>query len=143
MIEKLKVQLLSDNARVPEKKSEQAAGYDLYSATSEVIPAQTAKAIPTDVAIQLPANTYGRIAERSGLAVNQMITIGGGVIDADFRGGIRVIMINNNKNEFLVGKHQRIAQLVIEKIQETEIEIVKNLNQTTRGQKGLGSTGLN
>src|SRR5690606_35545236 len=139
---KLLVKKLSENAKIPIRSSAYAAGLDLSSSTDVLIPPQSQKLIPTDLAIQVPKGTYGRVAPRSGLALKNFIDIGAGVIDHDYIGPIGVILFNHSKNLFQVKKGDRIAQLIIEKIEILEPIIVENLNETKRGLKGFGSTGI-
>ena len=96
--------------------------------------------IPTGWKFKLPPGTYGRIAPRSGLSLKG-IDVGAGVIDRDYRGEIKVLLINNSAQPFAVNKGDRIAQLICEKIVYPYIK-EDILDYTTRGDKGFGSTGL-
>ncbi|RKP31897.1 deoxyuridine 5'-triphosphate nucleotidohydrolase [Metschnikowia bicuspidata] len=145
MAEQLKVYLRSEKATVPTKGSALAAGYDLYSSEDAVIPAQGQGLVATDLSIIVPVGTYARVAPRSGLAVKHGISTGGGVIDADYRGEVKVVLFNHSTKDFEVRTGDRIAQLVLEKILNAEIvEIAKEeLDSTARGEGGFGSTGKN
>ena len=112
----LQVQLLSDNARAPTKGSAFAAGHDLYSARDIVIPARGRARVDTDISIAVPAGTYGRVAPRSGLAAKHGIDTMAGVIDADYRGQVGVILANLSEVDFEVKAGDRIAQLIVEKV---------------------------
>lgn len=112
----LQVQLLSDKARAPTKGSAFAAGHDLYSARDVVIPARGRARVDTDISIAVPAGTYGRVAPRSGLAAKHGIDTMAGVIDADYRGQVGVILANLSEVEFEVKVGDRIAQLIVEKV---------------------------
>lgn len=138
----LKIQLISDNATLPTKGSEGAAGFDIYSCESKVVPSKGKCLINTDLKIQVPEGTYGRIAPRSGLAVRNFIDVGAGVIDADYRGILQVLLFNLSDEDFVVSKGDRIAQLILEKIAYTSIVQVDKLDDTVRGQGGFGSTGV-
>lgn len=131
----------TDNAIAPERKSSGAAGYDLYSAKSAVVPAKGKGKISTDLSVKTPPGTYGRIAPRSGLA-NEMIDIGGGVVDGDYTGIVNIIVYNFSDDDFIVKKGDRIAQLVLEQIATPIAEEVKELPLTKRGEGGFGSTGV-
>ena len=109
---------ITSNATIPLKGSTHAAGFDLYAAHQQLIPANGGALVTTDLAINLPAGTYGRIADRSGLLPNYHLRVVGGVLDRDFRGNVTVSLFNHGQEEFLVFKGQRIAQLIIEKIME-------------------------
>jgi dUTP pyrophosphatase len=112
----LLVKMLSKNAVMPKKNSANAAGYDLSSAVDAVVPANDKALIPTDIAVALPEGTYGRIAPRSGLAAKHHLAVGAGVIDADFRGNVKVVLFNHGSLDFHVSKGDRIAQLLLERI---------------------------
>lgn len=137
----LQVELLSENAKAPTKGSAFAAGHDLYSAADTVILARGRALVPTDIKISVPAGTYGRVAPRSGLAYKHGIDTLAGVIDADYRGPVGVILANLSDGDFEIKKHDRIAQLVIEKIVMAEVAVVEKLEDTVRGAGGFGSTG--
>ncbi|KAF2750585.1 dUTP diphosphatase [Sporormia fimetaria CBS 119925] len=137
----LQVQLLSDKARAPTKGSEFAAGHDVYSARDVVIPARGRARVDTDISIAVPAGTYGRIAPRSGLAAKHGIDTLAGVIDADYRGQVGVILANLSDTDFEVKVGDRIAQLIVEKIVMPEVVVVEKLDESVRGAGGFGSTG--
>jgi dUTP pyrophosphatase len=137
----LQVTLLSSKAKAPTRGSAFAAGYDLYSTTDVVIKAHDRAVVPTDIAIAVPPGTYGRIAPRSGLAVKHGIQTGAGVIDADYRGEVRVLLFNHSNEDYKIESGDRICQLVLESIINPPIEVVEALDDTERGQGGFGSTG--
>src|SRR5437588_3761461 len=105
------------------------------------IPPNERMAVSTGIAIATPPGTYARIAPRSGLAAKYSIDIGAGVIDQDYRGEIKVILINHSKYPYQVRPGDRIAQLILEKILLAKAERTEVLDKTTRGNKGFGSTG--
>lgn len=84
---------------------------------------------------------YGRIAPRSGLAVKSFIDTGAGVIDADYRGEVKVLLFNHAEADFEVKEGERVAQLVLERIYTPEIQVVEELEASVRGAGGFGSTG--
>ncbi|KAF5321895.1 hypothetical protein D9619_001027 [Psilocybe cf. subviscida] len=137
----LLIKKLSDKATLPTRGSPLSAGYDLYSAESKVIPAHGKALVDTQISIAVPAGTYGRVAPRSGLASKFMIDTGAGVIDADYRGVVFVLLFNLSDKDFQVAEGDRIAQLIIERIYTPEILEVQDLDETTRGAGGFGSTG--
>jgi dUTP pyrophosphatase len=98
--------------------------------------------IPTGIAIKVPPGTYGRIAPRSGITVKHNVHVGAGVIDSDYTGEIKVVLCNNGKNAVTFGAFERIAQLVLEKIEIAEVHEVLELGETGRGSGGFGSTGI-
>ena len=105
----LLVQLLGQNGKVPTRRTEFTAGYDLYSAEKVTLKAKTRQAISTKIAIVVSSGTYGRITPRSGLALKHSIDIGAGVFDEDYRGPIKVIFINHGKDDFVGKVGDRIA----------------------------------
>ena len=136
------VQFLSDNARLPKKGSEGAAGYDLCSAYDMVIGPHDKGIVKTDIAIKVPVGTYGRVAPRSGLAAKHFIDVGAGVIDSDYRGNIGVVLFNHSNEVFEIRKGDRIAQLIIEVIKTPDVKLVDKIEETMRGDGGFGSTGI-
>ena len=138
----LSVLRLSDNAILPVRASPHSAGYDLHSAYEYTVKAGGKEVIYTDIAIAVPGGYYGRIAPRSSLAVLHHINVGAGVIDADYRGDIRVVLFNHSAQDFEVKRGHRIAQLILEKIATPPVVEVNTLDITIRGDGGFGSTGV-
>ena len=136
----LEVKLHSDMAQIPTPGSPDAAGYDLYSAEDTIVLAHGKATVNTQISIATPPGTYGRIAPRSGLAAKNMIATGAGVIDADYRGVVFVLLFNHSDKDLEVKKGDRVAQLILEKIATPEIEQVNSLDETARGSQGFGST---
>lgn len=137
----MKVLKLAQDAKIPTKGSSDAAGFDLYSIEDVIINAKSRAIIKTGIAIELPKSTYGRIASRSGLACEYGIEVGAGVIDSDYRGEIKVLLINNGDIAFNVKKELKIAQLICENYCDPKIVEVNALNVTDRNTNGFGSTG--
>ena len=105
----LKFKRLDKESRLPTKGSIDSAGYDLYSAEEmEVLPWKR-RVVGTQIAIKVPKGTYGSIAPRSGLAAKHGIDVGAGVIDADYRGEVKILLINHSNVKFEVKKGDRIA----------------------------------
>ncbi|XP_063931539.1 uncharacterized protein LOC135143578 isoform X2 [Zophobas morio] len=121
---KLKVQRLSAQATLPVRATEFSAGYDLFSSSDIVVPAKGKELIKTDIAIAIPPNCYGRIAPRSGLAWKLSVDVGGGVVDADYRGPLGVILFNHGEKDFSIKRGDRVAQLILEKIITPTVEEV-------------------
>lgn len=133
---------ISDNAFIPKKGTPQSAGYDLRASNGYIIPAYGRELVSTGLIIEMPYGYYGRIAPRSGLAFNNFIDVGAGVIDPDYRGEIKILLYNFGSEVFHVRKGDRVAQLILERfcIEASEIE-VDSLETTERGENGFGSTG--
>lgn len=138
----LKCKKMSSRAHMPFKGSKHAAGFDLKSAYSYTIQPNSRLLVQTDLQIELPEGTYGRIASRSGLAFKYGINVGAGVIDADYRGNIAVLLFNYGSEAFVIQPGDRIAQLICEKIAYPELKEVSELNNTIRNDNGFGSTGV-
>jgi dUTP pyrophosphatase len=139
----LRVKKLSEHATVPARASAHAAGYDLASAEDVVIPQRGKGLAKTDLAIAVPDGTYGRVAPRSGLALKRGIDVGAGVIDADYRGNVGVVLFNHGDEPFEIKRGDRIAQLILERIVTPPVALVDDLDATDRGAGGFGSTGAN
>jgi len=137
------VKKLSPQGRLPTRGSAFAAGYDLYAARDTVVPARGKVLVDTDISIAVPTGTYGRIAPRSGLASKHFIDTGAGVIDADYRGQVKVLLFNHADTDFEIKEGNRIAQLVLERIVTPEVVEVEELEESVRGAGGFGSTGKN
>lgn len=132
---------------LPEYQSARAAGLDLLAAVpagaAVTIAPGTWQAIPTGLAIALPPETEGQVRPRSGLAARHGVTVlnAPGTVDADYRGEIQVILVNLGPEPFVVQRGMRIAQLVIAPILRAKISESRQLDPTTRGSGGFGSTG--
>jgi dUTP pyrophosphatase len=109
----------------------------------EIIKPQETKVIGTGLFFEIPSGFEVQVRPRSGLAAKNGITVLNtpGTIDADYRGEIKVILINHSKIEFQIEHQMRIAQIVIAEFQKTNFEIVNDLSSTSRGSGGFGSTG--
>ena len=138
----LKVQKLNNNAALPKRSTEGAAGYDLCASQDCIIPAGNKGLVNTGLAISFPAGLYARIAPRSGLALKKFIDVGAGVVDHDYRGEVGVVLFNHGDQDFEVNMGDRIAQLILEKIDTPPVEEVQGLGETVRGVGGFGSTGV-
>jgi len=123
------------------KKYSTDAGYDICSAETVCIPPKSDILINTDLYIALDTGTVGLVRARSGISINNQIEVGAGVIDADFRGEVKVHLYNLGVNDFHIERGDRIAQLlVLPFISETFYEVDK-LPETYRNTNGFGSTG--
>jgi len=119
-------------------------GFDLYSVEHYVVFPGQRVVVSTGIGLQkLPSGTYGRIAPRSGLAVKHGLDILAGVVDPDYRGEIKVVLINTDmRGPFVIKPGYRIAQLILEKYEVADVvEVAETVNDTSRGTAGFGSTG--
>lgn len=137
----LKELLAFGHADLPRRGSEQAAGLDLCASEYVALQPWATTLVPTGLAInKLPDGTYARIAPRSGLAVKGLI-VNAGVVDADYRGEVKVVIFNTTREPFIIEEGDRIAQLILEKIVYAEPVLVHSLDDSERGDGGFGSTG--
>jgi len=131
---------------LPAYATEHAAGLDLMAALSEpmtIAPGKRAM-VPTGIAIALPVGLEAQVRPRSGLAAKHGVTVlnSPGTIDADYRGEIKVILINFGEIDFCVEPKSRIAQLIVAPVMQIRWDEVDSLPETARGDGGFGSTGL-
>lgn len=135
---------LNDDAVLPTKGSELAAGYDIRSIDDAVIKPNEIKLISTGLSVGLPPDMEMQVRPRSGLAVKHGISIvnAPGTIDPDFLGEIKVILINLGKEEFIIEKQDRIAQVTFNFIPDVSFVEVTSLKETDRGEGGFGHTGV-
>ena len=137
----IQVKRLSDNAILPRKGTIGSAGYDLYASAECLIPARGKAIVKTDIAMAIPYGYYGRVAPRSSMAVKHT-DIGAGVIDSDYRGEIGIVLFNHSEVDLVVKVHDRVAQIIIEKLGMGVLTEVSELEDTVRGENGYGSTGV-
>jgi dUTP pyrophosphatase len=129
----------------PVKQTAGSAGFDLAAATETdvvIAPGQRAL-VPTGIAVALPPSTEAQIRPRSGLALKHGVTClnSPGTIDADYRGEIKVLLINHGDAPFVVTRGMRIAQLVVAPVAQARFVVSLDLDDTARGDGGFGSTG--
>lgn len=142
---KIKVLEHGKNLPLPKYMSALAAGMDLYAAVSGDIVVNPGewKLVPTGLAMALPEGYEAQVRPRSGLALKQGISVLNtpGTVDADYRGEVGVILMNHSKQDLVVKRGDRIAQMIINKIEQIEFEEVTELPDTQRGAGGFGHTG--
>ncbi|EME79025.1 uncharacterized protein MYCFIDRAFT_208655 [Pseudocercospora fijiensis CIRAD86] len=124
----LQVKLLSESAKPPTRGSEYAAGYDLYASKDAVVPAPSIKLIQASAVLDLTEDDFDFLTRA-------------GVIDADYRGPVKVLLFNLSDVDFQVAVGERVAQLIIERIYTPQVLVVEQLEETVRGAGGFGSTG--
>lgn len=143
---KIAVKKLRDNAIIPKKMSQHAAGYDLYAANQDAIILKKGEvfAVPTGLAMSIPIGYEGQIRPRSGLALKHYISVlnAPGTIDADYRGEIKIILFNAGKEDFSIEPGMRIAQMIISKCADVDFIDSAELDDTSRGEGGFGHTSL-
>ena len=144
-MQKIRVKKLSPDATLPTYGSAEAAGADLYACLSELVtvePGQTAW-IPTGIALEVPKGCAGLIYARSSMGTKRGLAPANkvGVIDSDYRGEIRVVLLNHSTQAQTVLPGERVAQLIITPVLTPGYEEVEELTDTDRGVGGFGSTG--
>ena len=136
---------LDPAAKLPSYATDGDAGADLSALVAVKLPAGGGRAlVPTGIAIALPPGTAGFVQPRSGLALKHGVTVlnSPGLIDAGYRGEVRVLLVNTDPAEaFTVRRGERIAQLVIMKVEHAAFEVIEAHDATARGEGGWGSTG--
>ena len=138
------IQRMDPDLPLPMRQSAEAAGFDLHSRISTTIKTGERILVPCGIRIALPVGFEAQIRPRSGLALKHGITLLGapGTIDSDYRGEIHATLINLGETDYTVQKGDRIAQMVIAKVEMIEFAETNDLPETTRGESGHGSTGL-
>lgn len=145
----LQVKIINKSSNpLPFYQTQSSAGMDLYAniETSIELDSLERQLIPTGIFIELPVGFEAQIRPRSGLAFKHGISIvnSPGTIDADYRGEIKVLLVNLSKEKFTIQKGERIAQMVVakhERVNWQEVQTIEELSQTERGSGGYGSTG--
>ena len=142
---KILVKKFDKNIKLPSYKTFGSSGMDLLAYLKNKItinPGKTA-AIPTGIAVAIPKNYEIQIRPRSGLAAKRSISVLNtpGTVDSDYRGEIKIILINLSKKSFVVKSGDRVAQMILCPVARGKLKEVKNLPRTTRGEGGFGSTG--
>jgi dUTP diphosphatase len=126
---------------LPEYGSPGAAGADLRAAAAIVLPPGGRAAVPTGLHLEIPAGHVGLVWPRSGLAVRHGIDTLAGVIDSDYRGEVRVVLVNHGEDPFRIEPGDRIGQLLVQKVERASYSRARALEITARGEGGFGSTG--
>lgn len=136
---------LTKTAKEPKKGSAGAAGLDLYADTNQDIVVEPGETVPfyTGISLEIPAGYAGFIYSRSGIATNRRLRLPHcvGIIDADYRGNVGVPLCNDSDTPQKVKAHERIAQIIFQKVEDAVLYEKESLTDTERGSGGFGSTG--
>lgn len=140
-----KILKIKTNNILPEYKTFYSAGMDIYSSNEEEIrikPGEVGK-VPTDLKIEIPEGFFVAIYPRSSTGVKRQLMLANstGIIDSDYRGEIKLFFYNFGKNEQVIKKNERLAQMVVQPYKKVEIQKVDDLCESERGEGGFGSTG--
>lgn len=130
---------------LPEYQTEHSSGMDIRAALQEPFMLQKGKvaAIPTGLYMEIPVGYEIQVRPRSGLALKHGIAVlnSPGTIDADYRGEVKIILMNLGEEDFLIERGDRVAQLVVQKVLQANIRVVEEITETTRSAGGFGHTG--
>ena len=140
----VKVKKIHEDAKIPAYAHEGDSGMDLYSVEETILQPGETKLVKTGLQIAVPKGFEAQVRPKSGLAAKFGVTVLNtpGTVDSGYRGEVMIILVNHGKEEYKVEKGKKIAQMVIAKVEEAKIEVVEDLDNTTRKDGGLGSTGL-
>ena len=144
----IKIKSINDDIAIPSYETSSSAGLDLRAylpdGSIELNPKET-KLLGTGLFFEIPEGFEVQIRPRSGLALKNGVSVlnSPGTIDADYRGEIKILLVNHGSQPFIVENEMRIAQMVVAKYERIEFEVVKNLSDSKRGSGGFGSTGTN
>ena len=136
----IKIKKLDNKAILPKKMHDGDAAMDLYSIENINFKEKEIKSVATGISLSIPIGYWGNIRDRSGLAFKHGLHTLAGVVDSNYRGEIKVVIINL-REEYNIKKGDRIAQLLIQKTEKIELEEVEDLDDTKRGKSGFGNSG--
>ena len=137
----IKIKKLKNDAVLPNYAHSGDAGMDIYASENVHVRKGERAKVPTGIAMEIPEGYVGLVWDKSGLSINQGLKTLGGVIDAGYRGEIIIGIANLSSEDYTLEKGHKVAQLLIQKIESPVIEEAIELNNSHRGEKGLGSTG--
>ena len=136
----LKVKKIQEDAKVPHYSHKGDAGLDLFSSIDSVLNKGEVKPIPTGIQVAIPEGHVGLVWDKSGISLKGVHRLAG-VIDSGYRGEVRVVMVNFGEETFVIKKGMKIAQLLIQPVMDVEVVEADELEETSRGENGFGSTG--
>jgi dUTP pyrophosphatase len=136
----LKVKKISPRAKLPSYGHPGDAGLDLYSAVDHVLGPGEVFAVPTGIKVAIPRGQVGLIWDKSGISLKGVHRLAG-VVDAGYRGEIQVVMINLGREAFEIKAGMKVAQMLVQPVNEVSVVEADDLDETSRGEGGFGSTG--
>jgi dUTP pyrophosphatase len=137
----IRIKKIHQNAKVPAYAHAGDAGLDLFSCVDMVIEPGETMPVPTGIRMAIPAGYVGLVWDKSGLSIKGVHRLAG-VVDAGYRGEVRVVMVNLGRDPFIVKAGMKIAQMLIQPVEAPTIVEADDLDDTSRGEGGFGSTGL-
>lgn len=140
----ISIKIKVENNSVPEYKTIGAAGMDIVSSENCTIFAGKVTLVSTGLYMEIPEGFEAQVRPRSGLAIKHSVTVlnSPGTIDSDYRGEVKVILINHGESEFIINKGDRIAQIIFSSVVKGDFKVVSELNCTNRDSGGFGHTGV-
>ena len=138
---KLKVKRVISDAKLPSYAKKGDAGMDLYASESITLKSMERGTVKTGIAVEIPEGYVGLVWDKSGLSHTHGIKTLGGVVDAGYRGEVKIGVVNLSDETYMFEKYHKIAQLLVQKVEHVEIQEVKELSESERGHNGFGSTG--
>ena len=138
---KLKIKRVHPEAKLPAYAHRGDAGFDLFARVDHDLAPGEVMAVPTGIQMAIPAGFVGLVWDKSGISLKGVHRLAG-VVDAGYRGEVQVVLVNLSREPYAVRKGMKIAQMLIQPVQTVEIEEAAELDDTTRGEGGFGSTGL-
>ncbi len=138
----IRLKKLSPTAIIPKYIHPHDAGIDIYSNETTTLHPSERKLISTGIAMAIPPGYVGLIWDKSGIAVNHGLKTMAGVIDAGYRGEVKILIHNLSNQPYTIQAGTKIAQMLIQPVEQREIKEVQELDDTSRGEGGFGSTGL-
>ena len=139
---KLKIKKINSDAVIPKYAHEGDAGFDLSSVEEYFLSPSKKILVKTGLQMEIPSGFFGSIRDRSGLAYKNGIHVLAGVVDSGYRGEVGVILVNHGEEDFKISVGDRIAQMIIHPHETPEIEEAEDTSETSRGESGFGSTGI-
>lgn len=136
----IKVKRIQKDARLPQYSHKGDAGLDLFSAVDCVLEDGQILAVPTGIQVAIPQGFVGLIWDKSGLSLQGVHRLAG-VIDSGYRGEVKVVMANLRNKPFVIEKGMKVAQMLIQPVEEIKVVESNTLEETSRGERGFGSTG--
>ncbi len=140
----VKIKKMFEDAKLPFRATEGSSGYDLYSYETVTLDVNSIALVSTGISMEIPLGYEAQVRPRSGLAIKKGITVLNtpGTIDSDYRGEVKVILINLGKEKVTLNRFERVAQLVFQKIENINFILEDNLKDSSRGSSGFGSSGV-
>jgi len=136
----LKIQRIHKDAKLPLYQHKGDAGLDIFSSIDCVLEAGEVKPVPTGIRMAVPDGYVGLVWDKSGISLRGIHRLAG-VIDSGYRGEVRVVMVNLGNEAFVIEKGMKIAQLLVQPVTEVKVVEAEELETTSRGEEGFGSTG--